>query len=803
MFENQTPTQPSINSSPVQSTNQTPTPPASPFGPQVPKPPKPKIKTTGRITSAGILAAILVILALAGGGSFLVYRQFFAPKAQPVNTNQNANQTPPLPEPVKTLIKAIGNLIGTPIAEANEFATFSEPAINVTPAVSAYQVAADLSNVENKGDFTLSDPAKNLLSQNGFVVTPGYSQEFFSLYESNRYGFVPSFITTDSILHNYHLAFDFLLRTLETNKLKQALTELTYKMVKASQDQYEQLQGTPWENAAKRNVAFFSVANKLVYPSAEPASYIAKEVTDELALIEKHTDVGVPTPVMNIGIVDPKDYNNEDYTQYIPRGHYTRTDDLKIYFKSMMYLGRLTFRLKSEDETRSALLITQALQNSEELRNLWDKIYEPTAFFVGVADDLTFNDYGRLMADNYGATYTLADLKDETKFQNILTQAAGLAGPKINSMPIFDARMQPDREKEIKGFRFMGQRYTLDADIFQRLVYREVGDKQHPCDSDPTTWDSQTSRRLPSGLDIASAFGSNVAAKLQEDKGETAYACYVENSNKMRQYVAGLDGKTWTQNLYWGWLYSLRPLLAEKGQGYPSFMTNVAWQKKDMNTFLGNWTELKHDTILYAKQVYAEMGGGPPDQKDDRGYVEPNVYVYARLAALTHMMNEGLQLRSLLSQSDIEFLDRLDALVLRLKDISEKELNNQALSDDDYDFIRTYGGSLEHLWLEAYKDLGIESPSQIYQEPAALVADVASDPNGQVLEEGIGRIYEIYAVVPVEGKLRIAKGGVFSYYEFPWPITDRLTDEKWRGLVDENKQPALPDWTTDFISQLK
>lgn len=798
MFE---PTNPSSNQPANQPIISMPSQPSQAPRPEAPKPPRPKIKTTGRVSSAGILAAVLLVVVLVGAGGYFAYLEFFLPKPAPViNTNQNTNQTP-LPEPVKSLIDAVSNLIGAPIASANAFATYSEPAVNITPAVSAYQVAADLSNVENKDNFTLSDPAKNLLSQNGFVVTPGYSQEFFSLYESNRYSFTPSLITTDSILHNYHLAFDFLLRTLETDKLKQALTELTYGLVKASQTQYEQLKGTTWENAAKRNIAFFTVANKLLYPDAQPADYIASEVADELALIENHTEVGVASPIMNIGVTDPKDYNNEDYTQYIPRGHYTRTDDLKIYFKSMMYLGRLTFRLKSQDETKSALLITQTLQNSEELKNLWDKIYEPTAFFVGVADDLTFNDYGKLITDTYGSNYTLSDLQDETKFQSLLTAAANLAGPKINSMPIFDARMQPDREKEIKGFRFMGQRYTLDADIFQRLVYREVGDKEHSCDSDPTTWDSQTSRRLPSGLDVVSAFGSNVAAKLQEDKGETAYACYVENSNKMRQYVAGLDGKTWTQNLYWGWLYSLRPLLAEKGQGYPSFMTNVAWQKKDIHTFLGNWTELKHDTILYAKQVYAEMGGGAPDQKDDRGYVEPNVYVYARLAAMTKMMKQGLQMRSLLSETDVAFLDRLETLVSRLKDISEKELNNQSLSNDDYDFIRTYGGSLEHLWLEAYKDLSISDINQLDQEPAALVADVASDPNGQVLEEGTGRIYEIYAVVPVEGKLRIAKGGVYSYYEFPWPITDRLTDEKWRGMVDNNQTPALPDWTSEFIAK--
>jgi hypothetical protein len=56
----------------------------------------------------------------------------------------------------------------------------------------------------------------------------------------------------------------------------------------------------------------------------------------------------------------------------------------------------------------------------------------------------------------------------------------------------------------------------------------------------------------------------------------------------------------------------------------------------------------------------------------------------------------------------------------------------------------------------------------------------------------------IYVVVPVDGELVIAKGGVFSYYEFPWPAADRLTDEKWRGMLDNGQAPALPEWTASF-----
>jgi len=53
----------------------------------------------------------------------------------------------------------------------------------------------------------------------------------------------------------------------------------------------------------------------------------------------------------------------------------------------------------------------------------------------------------------------------------------------------------------------------------------------------------------------------------------------------------------------------------------------------------------------------------------------------------------------------------------------------------------------------------------------------------------------------VEGKLRIAVGGVYTHYEFEWPTGDRLTDEKWREILKGDKAPALADWTSSFITQ--
>ena len=304
---------------------------------------------------------------------------------------------------------------------------------------------------------------------------------------------------------------------------------------------------------------------------------------------------------------------------------------------------------------------------------------------------------------------------------------------------------------------------------------------------------------LPKGLDIPAAMGSEEALKILEEKGETKYGNYSNNMSKARNYLKALPQNVWTQNLYFGWLYQLQPLLEEKGRGYPVFMQNDAWKRKELNTFLGSWSQLKHDTILYAKQVYAEMGGYFPEEADDRGYVEPNPYVYARIASLLDMTIEGLESRGLLENNIKETIIKMRELALSLKVISEKELNNQALTDDEYELIRSYGGQLEHLWLEFNKeDIKSSVSNYLNENNIATIADVATDPNGSVLEVGVGGVHSIYVIVPVDGKLKIAKGGVYSYYEFPWPMNDRLTDSKWREMISSEEGVDLPDWTKSY-----
>lgn len=669
-------------------------------------------------------------------------------------------------------------------AAAADFGHFQDYPVNVKPSVPPYQVASDLSNIANRNRFVFSPEAQALLVKNGFVIIPGDGLEFFGLYEPNRYDKIPNFVTTDAMLHNYHLFFNHLLKTVEQEKLIPSLKQLNASMLSQSAQVYQQLKGSAWENAARRNLAFFSVGSRLLDPGVSIPYEVQSIVDQEIALINAHQGWAV-SPVMNMSssqnaLEDLK----EDYTQYIPRSHYAASTEMQNYFKSMMWYGRVTFRLKDADETRSAALITLMLNNNNALPR-WVEIYLPTSFFVGKSDDLGYYQYVDLLQNIYGKDVQISQLiSDPAKWQQFADQAQQLKPPAINSIPVFDATIQPDRDKETMGFRFMGQRFTLDASIFQRLIYREVGENQ------------QGQRRmLPKGLDIPAAMGSAEAYQLLQGMGADKYQNYPENMKKLQNYISGLTTDIWTQNLYWTWLYTIKPLTEPKGDGYPSFMRNQAWTRKELSTYLASWTELKHDTILYAKQSYAEAGGGP-EMSDDRGYVEPNPYVYSRLASLTALTRDGLASRNLLNDRDKQSLDRMEALSLSLKSISEKELTNQSLSKEDYDLIRSFGAQLEHFWLEALSN-SVEGRLDLWDHPSALVADVSSAP-GTVLEEATGFVSDIYAVVPVEGSLRIARGAVYSYYEFEWPAAERLTDKAWVDILRGKTPPAPPEWTSSF-----
>ena len=673
----------------------------------------------------------------------------------------------------------------------------SEPIASTTPLIPAYEVEPDLSNVENIGydNIYVTDEQAAMLAKNGFVVTVGAGgDEFFDLYEMNRYNKVPNFVTVDSMMHTYHLYFMHLMKNTERNYLSGKLGDLSAAMLQKSIANYEALTGTEWEDAAKAVVLYYAVGNSLITGGAsEIPDFVANEAATELDNIMNVQNLADSPLLALLG----SDMPLEDYSQYIVRGYYEGDETLEKYFRAMMWYGRVNFAQRQETADRAALLVT--LETDAETQPSWESIYQITSFFAGASDDCGYYEYRPIIDAVYGADVTAAGLAGrDQEWASYHALTAEMKAPKINSVVVADEGTGADHEEEEKGFRFMGQRFTIDGAIMQNLVYNKVGTQDTP-------------RALPNALDVPAALGSDTALSILEELGETVYANYMENMNAMRAELSASDDSMWNASLYSQWLNTLLPVLQEKGEGYPEFMQNEEWNRKNLQTFLGSYTELKHDTVLYAKQIMVEMGGGPEEEVDDSGYVEPEPEVYARLAALSKATVDGLASYGLLSAEDEQNMLLLADLASKLQAIAEKELRNETPTEEEFELIRSFGGQIEHFWEEVYKD---EPTGDGYMTsrtfPAPLVTDIATNADrGTVLEIATGQISEVLAIAPVKGQLRLVSGGVYSFYQFEQPMGERLTDTKWRQMMgyelndgsyeyDSSQKKPVEDWTRGF-----
>ena len=633
-----------------------------------------------------------------------------------------------------------------------------------------YTLPLNLSEVVNYqqilSKFPLNNSQKEFLRNNGFIaISIPFYDDFAEMYKAIAESGLPVFITSDSILHVYHSLFEDILMTLEEEHFIPWMKKMTLSLVERADEVFK---GIPQEeselkNAAKMVVCYLSIPAKILNDDFQVPSYTSEIVTKELNLIENHEKM-TESPLFGY---------EEDYTQYKPRGHYTENKEFEKYFKAMMWFGRMYFKVKSKEQTLAALILVKMLNEAKinldnteiRVKELWEKIYLTTSFIVGFSDDLTIYDYEEIISQVYGEEFSLLDLNDKEKLEEVQDKLMKRNKSKIISSPIY-----PSQKEEVIGLRFMGQRFIPDSYIFQQLVF-----------------DNVQRRLMPKGLDVATVLGSKRAEEHLKIDIEI-YPKYEEQLEKLKQEFSQLTVENWTQNLYWGWLYSLKATIKNFTQGFPTFMQTEAWKDEKLNTFLGSWAELRHDTILYAKQSYTLKTSLP--EYADVGYVEPIPELYHRLYHLCQMTINGLDGMDMLNEIYKEKLSNFSQLLDKLKEISIKELNGEELTKEEIHFILNIGHKLEE----------VTSGLRKRTVKSILIADVHTDPNTmKVLEVGCGFIDYIVVIVKLPNEQLYAMvGPIFTYYEFTWPVNQRLTDEEWRNILTAGRAPDRLEWIKKY-----
>jgi hypothetical protein len=537
----------------------------------------------------------------------------------------------------------------------------------------------------------------------------------------------------------------------------------------------------------------------------------------------------------------------EDYSQYKPRGHYTYNETLERYFRSVMWLGRATFLNRSDQSTRGAVILVDSLKDAEvemdgdavPAADIWNQAMRAIGAFVGSMDDLNAFEIDGAVMEAMGGAFKLDALDDEGVLDAIHAEISELHDPEILSGFL---NSLADMGSATKGLRLLGQVYMPDSYAMGQLVFGNVGPSATTdaevyeaalsscgitAGTDPEmltpeqvncvclhAWSLAASpddpawlvcRGLPSGLDVATVLGNSKAEELALERFGS-YAGYPEKLSELIAEFAGFDVERWGLSIGWTWLYALQDLLADADPGAPAFMRTDAWDKKNLETGLTSWAELRHDTILYVKESYTSDTDADTDSDSDVDYdfeyVEPHPRAYARLEAATRRLETLAVDEALISDesgSVMIALDQMEQFLARASEISVTELEGGELSEEDVWWIRGAGSSIAALENGLLDGLGLydeEHEPDPDRLKTTIVADVHTWPKKEVVLE-VGSGYLDYVAVLHQlpgGQWGVAVGPAFTYHEFEHDMGDRLTDEQWRELLVSDPDTGHPDW---------
>lgn len=623
---------------------------------------------------------------------------------------------------------------------------------------------------------------KDKLGRNGFAIVPGKKIQLFHVYEKNDYSDFPSFVTTDLYLQLFHFYFDAIVRDIEEKTLDSLVLTLCQTMYENVSAKARTTTDKRMKSANEYCQAYFAIAQALLTGKEAPAvsPQYAPMVKEELQKIYASEDDFSE-------FLDYKDVKYS-YSLFRPRGHYSRNERIQRYFRGMMWLQNVHFGTDKPQQMAYAMALASAVNGNEKAKRAYQEVFEPMTFIFGKPDNVTiFQVYEEIQK-------TGLPIEKLLKSKRALRQL----GQRVEALGERQTRIRPKFEVTSHcKINFMPQRYMPDAEVLNEMIDAK---------NDPTK------RGVPSALDVFAAMGNTLAEKilLGDLHAAEQWEGFLPTLANMKQRMGEIE---WDETVATRWLNSLLVMTGEDAN-YPYFMQTEQWGKKNLNTALASYAELKHDAILYAKQpAGAECGGyGPPDPIL-KGYVEPNVPFWNRAIALCQTLKEVLQRYHLMTEKATATTDALIEQAQFLLQVSQKELQHKPLTETEYHQIEFIGSTYEYISLQLAKEdeQFLDGWDNVHgaDREVSIVADVytanaPNNPQKSILYEATGPAYEIYVVVEIDGNLVLTRGAVLSYREFTRPLGEqRLTDEDWQQYRRQHPSYGIPQWMDEIIVPLE
>ncbi len=447
----------------------------------------------------------------------------------------------------------------------------------------------------------------DLLGQNGFVVSErlkkiSFGQSFLEIFHKD----LPVFVSTDAILHAFHISYDRILKDAELGCLIEKVKLLLQGLHSGQNILFTKYGNNPEMLTMLKDVdVYLTVPLKLFELNVSPYYPENAGVIDTILQLI-YDEQMQPYPLFS------ETCKVLDWSQFKPRGHYDvdpgsiSEADLPKYFRVMMWLGRTELYLLApkqgmgwcdpqtfadvQRQIIDSYLIKELIDASNTVIHL--EIENTIKIFAGEQDNVTLDNLGYIKnavsfidADELLDSLAIVEFQDTLKNQSFAYQL-------ILSQILFGNPMNADSIVPASAFMLFGQRFVIDSYITATVVYDRIKyNNQRVC------------RLFPSLLDVLFSIGNSASAQLLIPELNEYH--YSSNLAALRYLIDSYDDEFWEANLYSNWLNIIRKLNPTQDRTtLPPFMQTAAFWQEKMNTQLSSWTELRHDNLLYAKQSY-------------------------------------------------------------------------------------------------------------------------------------------------------------------------------------------------------
>jgi hypothetical protein len=629
--------------------------------------------------------------------------------------------------------------------------------------------------------FGLETEAQQVLDTLGFVVvdspdSAGPGDVYYDIFSND----LPLYVTADSILHAWHRTYDSLLKETETAVLLPALQALLDQSMAALDSSSE---------AGRDASIYLAVARALLEPDWPVPASINDEVDSFLGYIEqpslREVDfLGARTPM--------------DFSQFIPRGHYTDSEELKQYFKAMMWLGRTDLVLlgspnEGSPRQEAAARALAGVMTDQSIGNHYRTIDDYYAVCVGRTNAVT--------------PIALLELCAEGGLTDCVGDGADMAD-------VYEAQQPPEYSSRVFAgdvppiaMRFLPQRFGYDSWVTSQTTTPRLK---------PAV---PGGRAMAMVEDVAFVLGNDRALEYMADDMTRPHRENLPATlESLRLTMDAIAPPELEATVYNHWLEALRALSRPQlDEHFPQVMRRAEWHDRKMEAVLGSWTELRHDNILLIEQ----SSGGIACQYPE-GYVEPVPELYRSLAHAAALFQSYYETQGQgVMTNASSFFAHVTQVMEQLALLADKELAGEPMTDGELLFLNEtvdrhaqdgyYGTRCFDGWYPRLfwtNDWPIECPTEggmmrPEDHPSAvfepLVADVHTDAEAeQALEVAVGDPGLMVVAIDNDGDRSLFAGPVYNFYSFAVPLSSRMTDNEWLQRLQAGDLPERPLFTRSY-----